>query len=141
MNHNTCQGNQDCHVILRGGKSGPNYSSDYIQSCKKQLLEANLQPSIMVDCSHGNSQKKHKNQIVALEDICKQLEQGEEALVGVMIESNLVEGSQKIPEDLKSLVYGQSVTDACVGWADTETMLLRLQAAVKQRRACRQQKA
>jgi 3-deoxy-7-phosphoheptulonate synthase len=130
-------GNQDCHVILRGGKSGPNYSQQDIRTVCAQLTAAQLPAVVMVDCSHGNSCKDFRKQAQCLEELCRQIgEEGDRSIVGVMIESNLVEGKQSIPSDgdLGRLVYGQSVTDACVGWAETEMMLRRLQQAVKQRR-------
>ena len=104
-------GNEDCHVILRGGKE-PNYKSESIEDTSNLLTEAGLKASIMVDMSHGNSSKQHKKQIEVCKSICSQLLEGERRITGVMIESNIVEGNQSIAKK-QDLVYGQSVTDAC----------------------------
>lgn len=129
------KGNGSCHVILRGGKTGPNYSKQHVQEAKKLLENASLIPRIMVDCSHGNSQKKFQNQIKVLEDLCDQIRSGDDTVSGIMIESNLVEGNQKMsPDGLDNLVYGKSVTDACVGWDETVRMVEMLQKAVQERR-------
>ena len=125
-------GNKDCHVILRGGEN-PNYSKTHIEKVHRDLTEANLAQKIMVDMSHGNSQKKFKKQLMVNKDIADQISSGDQRIFGVMIESNLEEGNQKI-DSLKNLKYGQSVTDACVGWKDTEVMLKLLAKAVETRR-------
>ncbi|MFL2733971.1 MAG: 3-deoxy-7-phosphoheptulonate synthase AroG [Gammaproteobacteria bacterium] len=125
-------GNKDCHVILRGGEN-PNYSKTHIETVHKDLTKANLAQKIMVDMSHGNSQKKFKKQLMVNKDIADQISSGDQRIFGVMIESNLEEGNQKI-DSLKNLKYGQSVTDACVGWKDTEVMLKLLAKAVETRR-------
>ncbi|KAJ3086866.1 hypothetical protein HK102_012317 [Quaeritorhiza haematococci] len=131
-------GNESCHVILRGANSGPNYSSEHVAEVAKQLEAAQLAGLVMVDCSHGNSQKKHKNQIQVVKSISEQLASGSTAsnIMGVMIESHLKEGRQNIPpEGPSGLVYGQSITDACIGWEDTESVLKTLAEGVRQRRA------
>ena len=125
-------GNKDCHVILRGG-SKPNYSKEDIDQTSEILKNNNLVESIMVDMSHGNSQKQFKKQLLVNKDIADQIASGERSIFGVMIESHLVEGNQSIgPKE--SLTYGQSITDACVSWEDTEIMLKLLSSAVKSRR-------
>lgn len=125
-------GNEDCHVILRGGKE-PNYESQHIDNASKLLTESGLVPSLMVDMSHGNSSKQHKKQIDVCKNICNQLSSGEKRITGVMIESNLIEGNQSITNK-KDLVYGQSITDACLSWKDTEGCLESLSEAILKRR-------
>ncbi len=124
-------GNKDCHVILRGG-SKPNYSKEDIDKTANILQNNNLVESIMVDMSHGNSSKQHKKQLIVCEDISKQISLGEDRITGVMIESNIEEGNQSA-KDLKNLVYGQSITDACINWEDTKTCLNQLAEAVSAR--------
>ncbi|KAI8855130.1 3-deoxy-7-phosphoheptulonate synthase [Chytridium lagenaria] len=133
-------GNDLCHVILRGSKTGPNYEKPFVDEVAGALRKSGLAERIMIDCSHGNSSKKHKNQIVVCNDFAKQLEEGDESLFGVMIESNLFEGNQKIPESgAKDLKYGVSITDACVGWEDTVAILSTLAQAQQKRRQRRHQ--
>ncbi|KZT73825.1 3-deoxy-7-phosphoheptulonate synthase [Daedalea quercina L-15889] len=131
------EGNPDVHVILRGGSSGPNYAAEYVRDCGAKLAKAGFAPKIMIDCSHGNSQKQHKRQIDVAENIAQQLESGDTSvmIMGVMIESNLVEGRQDIPvSGPAALVYGQSVTDACISWEQTVPILDRLREGVRGRR-------
>lgn len=129
------KGNKDCHCILRGGNKGPNYDAPYIKETKSKLAKANLPQSIMIDCSHGNSNKDHRNQPKVARCISQQISQGEDAIVGVMIESHLNEGKQSVPEDgPPALKYGVSITDACIHWEDTEVVLTELADAVKARR-------
>jgi 3-deoxy-7-phosphoheptulonate synthase len=129
-------GNETAHIILRGDYGGPNYSAEHITKLKEILQKKGLEQSIVVDASHGNSGKKASNQKVVIADVSQQVANGETAICGVMIESNLVEGSQKLdkPEDL---VYGQSITDECVGLDETEAMLEMLSEAVVKREAAR----
>jgi 3-deoxy-7-phosphoheptulonate synthase len=128
-------GNDDCFVILRGGKKGTNYDKDSIAECKSALEAKGLRPRFMVDCSHGNSNKDHKNQPKVAADLATQMRAGETAIMGVMIESNINEGAQKVPAEGKSgLKYGVSITDACIGWEDTEKVLAELASAVAARR-------
>ena len=125
-------GNKDCHVILRGGKI-PNFESKFIKETSRILAKSGNSTSLMVDMSHGNSQKQFKKQLLVNKDIADQIASGERSIFGVMIESHLVEGNQSIgPKE--SLTYGQSITDACVSWEDTEVMLKLLSSAVKSRR-------
>ncbi|KAF8627594.1 hypothetical protein AX17_006166 [Amanita inopinata Kibby_2008] len=129
------RGNKDVHVILRGGTSGPNYSSEHIKKATEAISKRREYPSIMVDCSHGNSRKNHKNQSLVVDDICKQLAAGEKHITGVMIESHINEGRQDVPpEGPQSLKWGVSITDACVDWETTVTMLSKLNEAVTNRR-------
>ncbi|EGP85570.1 unnamed protein product [Zymoseptoria tritici ST99CH_3D7] len=128
-------GNDDCFVILRGGTKGTNYDAGSISEAKAALEKKNLRPLLMVDCSHGNSLKNHKNQPLVAKDLAEQIRGGETAIMGVMIESNINEGAQKVPaEGKKGLKYGVSITDACIGWEDTETTLEELANAVAARR-------
>ncbi|KAI0051106.1 phospho-2-dehydro-3-deoxyheptonate aldolase [Auriscalpium vulgare] len=130
-------GNPDVHVILRGGAKGPNYEAEHVRDLGEKLGKAGLAQKVMIDCSHGNSQKQHKRQIDVAEDIARQLESGDTAsmIMGVMLESNLLEGRQDItaagPAGLK---YGQSVTDACISWESTVPLLERLREGVRGRR-------
>ncbi|GLS83060.1 3-deoxy-7-phosphoheptulonate synthase AroG [Paraferrimonas haliotis] len=126
------KGNEHCHIILRGGQS-PNYSGEHVQEISAQLTDAKLTPNIMIDFSHANSEKKFKKQLTVADNVCQQLQQGEDNIFGVMIESNLEEGRQDLVEG-QHLAYGQSVTDACIGWPDTEAVLAQLAEAVSQRR-------
>lgn len=125
-------GNGDCHIILRGGKE-PNYSAHHVNAVKAGLEQAGLDPQVMIDFSHANSSKQFQKQLVVADDVAQQIADGEKAIIGVMIESHLVEGNQNL-ESGEPLVYGQSVTDACIGWNDTETVLRQLAQAVKTRR-------
>ena len=122
-------GNPDCHVILRGGKE-PNYSSSHVQAAREQLAKAGLDAKLMIDCSHANSNKDYTRQMIVAQDIADQLKNGEDAIMGVMVESHLVEGRQDKPE-----TYGQSITDACIGWDTTEALLALLADAQRSRTA------
>jgi 3-deoxy-7-phosphoheptulonate synthase len=126
-------GNEDCHVILRGGSSGTNYDSKSVDAACAALVRAGLPEQVMIDCSHANSSKQHQRQLVVAQDVGHQLAGGDARIVGVMVESHLVEGRQEIgPRD--AMAYGQSVTDACIHWDDTVTLLRGLADAVEQRR-------
>jgi 3-deoxy-7-phosphoheptulonate synthase len=126
-------GNNDCHIILRGGNNQPNYDSRSIAQAAEQLTQNGLRPEVMVDCSHANSNKDYRRQADVCRDVAKQLSAGETHIIGVMMESNLVEGRQDVIPGQK-LTYGQSVTDACIAWETTEVLLQELAEAVKQRR-------
>ena len=117
-------GNDSTHIILRGGKDGPNYRGHHIDAACAVLTEAGVEPSLMVDCSHGNSRKNAARQTEVLESIVHQRAEGKREIMGIMLESNLIEGRQPIPDDLNELVYGCSITDACLGWEATEEILL-----------------
>ena len=116
-------GNPWRHVVLRGGGRGPNYEPESIEEAARQMHQGGLDPVFMVDCSHANSGKKHELQEAVCESVVHQRRSGNDALIGVMIESNLNPGNQEIPEDLEHLQYGVSITDECVGWETTERML------------------
>ena len=123
-------GNSDSHIILRGGKK-PNFSKNDIEKTLTALIEAGVNESIMVDASHGNSQKQFKKQIEVINNLAEQISEGNGSLRGLMLESNLVEGNQSISDNL---TYGQSITDACMNWSDTLECLQVVSEAVKKRR-------
>ena len=123
-------GNPDCHVILRGGRKLTNYDAASVDAACQQLEKAGLRPRVMIDCSHANSSKDYRRQPVVGRNIASQIAAGDRRIVGVMIESNLVAGSQKLDDPAK-LTYGQSVTDACIGWPDTVSMLRELAESVR----------
>ncbi len=125
------KGNEDSHIILRGGKQ-PNYSAKDVAEVEKKLEQTGLSKKIMIDCSHANSNKQFAQQMVVVDDIAQQLAGGNQSIFGVMIESHLVEGNQSLNTD--SLTYGQSITDACIGWEDTEKTLAILANAVRNNR-------
>ncbi|XEI31514.1 3-deoxy-7-phosphoheptulonate synthase AroG [Aeromonas veronii] len=127
------RGNPDCHIILRGGRE-PNYSAAHVDEVVKGLEKAGLPQKVMIDFSHANSSKQFKNQMVVAEDVAGQLRAGSQAVFGVMVESHLVEGRQDLVEGCE-LTVGQSITDACIGWADTEVLLRNLADAVATRNA------
>jgi len=131
------RGNPDCHVILRGGQDGPNYDTASVQKTLAALRDAGLPARLMIDASHGNSDKDHRRQPAVARDIAAQIAQGEPGIIGVMMESFLVDGRQDL-KDRKHLVYGQSITDACLGWEMTVPVLRELAAAVRARRKVRQ---
>ncbi|MFM4702380.1 3-deoxy-7-phosphoheptulonate synthase AroG [Aeromonas bivalvium] len=126
-------GNPDCHIILRGGRE-PNYSAAHVDEVVKGLDKAGLPQKVMIDFSHANSSKQFKNQMRVAEDVAGQIRAGSKAVFGVMVESHLVEGRQDLVEGCQ-LTFGQSITDACIGWDDTETLLRTLAEAVAERNA------
>ncbi|GAC1605347.1 MAG: hypothetical protein NVS3B2_11710 [Ramlibacter sp.] len=129
-------GNKDCHVILRGGKA-PNYDSASIAAACRDLDSAGLSPRLMVDCSHANSSKQHEKQLDVTRDIGAQIAGGSASVFGVMLESHLVGGAQKFTPGKNGpagLEYGKSITDACLGWADSLQALETLSSAVTSRR-------
>ena len=129
-------GNKDCHVILRGGKA-PNYDAASVASACADLEKAGLPPTLMVDCSHANSSKQHERQLAVAQDIGQQIAGGSRSVFGVMVESHLQAGAQKFTpgkDNASALAYGQSITDACLGWDDSLETLEVLSAAVKTRR-------
>ena len=117
------RGNDLAHIVLRGGHSGPNYGHGAIAACEAELRAAGLPQNIMVDCSHANSNKDHRNQPAVARDVAAQIDDGNRSIIGIMLESNLSEGSQKLGDDLN---YGVSITDACIGWSETESLLLEM---------------
>jgi 3-deoxy-7-phosphoheptulonate synthase len=124
---NTCilhtTGNDASHLILRGGKSGPNYYEENVEEAEEAMLEAGLTPSVVIDCSHANSGKKQVRQQRVLHSLVDQVTRGQGAITGFMLESNLKEGCQEIPEETAELRYGVSVTDACIGWEETRRIV------------------
>ena len=131
------QGNKDCHVILRGGKA-PNYDAESVAVACKELEAAKLPATLMVDCSHANSSKKHERQIDVAKDIATQICGGSRQVFGVMVEGHIQDGAQKFTpgkDDVSKLVYGQSITDACIGWDDSVGVLQVLSQAVRARRS------
>ncbi len=127
------KGNHDCHIILRGGKQ-PNYDAKSIQHAAGQLEDNGLKPLMMVDCSHANSVKDYRRQLDVCNNVASQVASGEHRIIGVMLESHLLEGRQDVVAG-QSLTYGQSVTDACISWETTELCLRDLAEAVRARRA------
>ncbi len=126
------KGNEDCHIILRGGKA-PNYDAASVEAACQELAKNGLAQRLMIDASHANAKKLHENQLAVADAIAAQLEAGESRIVGVMVESHLVGGRQDLVPG-KPLVYGQSITDACLGWDDSVELLERLAAGVRGRR-------
>lgn len=130
-------GNRTCHVILRGGSTGPNYELPFITQAAELLAKAQLPQKVMIDCSHGNSRKDHKNQPKVCHYLSELVATGNTHVMGLMIESNLVEGNQTLGDDPSMLVYGQSITDKCIDWDTTVVLLNTLAKAVQSRRtAC-----
>ena len=125
-------GNEDCHVILRGGRD-PNFDAASVDAACSEIAKAGLAARLMVDFSHGNSRKQYKLQMEVNDSICAQLAAGEDRIVGVMVESHLIEGRQDLSPN-QPLTYGQSITDACINWADSLIVLDKLAAAVRARR-------
>ena len=125
-------GNEDTHIILRGG-SRPNYDQESVAEAANEMESAGLRPNLMIDFSHANSRKQHDKQIEVARDVASQIRRGNHNITGVMIESHLVAGRQDLIED-RELVYGQSITDACINWGDSVPVLEQLAAAVRDRR-------
>ncbi len=130
------RGNRDTHLILRGGRTGPNYDAASVESTLVTLTKAGLRPTLMVDASHGNSGKDYRNQPAVAADVAAQVAAGQTGIMGVMLESFLVDGRQELDWS-NGMTYGQSVTDSCMGWEMTVPVLETLAAAVRQRRAGR----
>lgn len=120
------RGNRYGHVVLRGGSGGPNYDSVHIALCEEALEKASLPRNIMVDCSHANSEKKPELQPLVADNVASQILEGNDSIIGLMLESNINAGNQSIPSDLKALKYGVSVTDGCIDWPTTEHLLLSM---------------
>lgn len=116
------KGNPDGHVILRGGKS-PNFEAQYVQECEQALRKAGLPEAIMIDCSHGNSNKDYRRQPLVAENVLQQLVAGNQSIIGLMIESHLFAGNQSSEQPFEQMQYGVSITDACIDWQTTETLL------------------
>ncbi|HRZ61543.1 MAG TPA: 3-deoxy-7-phosphoheptulonate synthase, partial [Rubrivivax sp.] len=130
------RGNKDCHLILRGGKE-PNFDAAHVAAACKEIEAAKLDCALMIDCSHANSSKQHERQAEVARDVGAQLAAGNRCIFGVMVESHLVGGAQKFSagkDDPARLTYGQSITDACLGWEESEAVLRTLSDAVRARR-------
>jgi 3-deoxy-7-phosphoheptulonate synthase len=125
-------GNEDCHIILRGGKH-PNYDAASVDAAAKELAGAGLEQRLMIDCSHSNSQKMYQRQVDVAREVARQVATGDDRIFGIMVESNLKAGRQDLLPG-KPLVYGQSITDACIGWEDSVPVLRNLADAVRRRR-------
>jgi len=123
------KGNDDCHIILRGGKNA-NYKSSDVKKVSKSLIDNNLHNCIVIDASHSNSQKDFSKQKIVVQDVISQINNDETSIGGIMLESNLVEGKQDI-KNKPNLVYGQSITDACIGWEETESLILDLSKSLR----------
>lgn len=128
----TTSGNPDCHIILRGGDSGPNYGADDIAVTSDLLTQHGLHPSIMIDASHANCGKKQERMPAVFDEIVRQRTAGNEHVTGAMLESNLVAGNQSFPQALDQLTYGQSITDQCIDWDTTENIILQAATALKE---------
>ena len=131
----TTAGNPDSHVILRGGNNGPNFEAEHVAATAEAMKKSGIVAAVIVDCSHGNSNKDYKRQPAVVANLAEQIAAGQTALCGAMIESHLVEGRQNLGKDPSALTYGQSITDACIGWESTEESLRMLAEAVRRRRA------
>ena len=132
------KGNPDCHVVLRGGRTGPNYKKEDVETALAQAghlsgLQKAAKTGVIIDASHGNSGKDHHRQIEVVRELAARLKKGEPGITGIMLESNLIAGAQK-PGPLPSLIYGQSITDACIDWPTTAQLLDELSAAIEFRR-------
>jgi 3-deoxy-7-phosphoheptulonate synthase len=123
-------GNPDCHVILRGGRSSVNYTAQAVAATCAKLENDGLKPNVMIDCSHANSNKDHTRQGAVCREVASQVAGGDRRIIGVMLESNLVAGAQKL-EPGRTLTHGQSITDACMGWHETAGLLHDLADAVR----------
>jgi len=122
----TTKGNPYAHVVLRGGNGKPNYDSVSVSICEQELVAAGIAPNIMFDCSHANSNKDHNLQPLVLDNFANQIVEGNTSIIGVMMESHLKGGNQKLSSNLDEMEYGVSVTDACIDWETTEAALVSM---------------
>jgi 3-deoxy-7-phosphoheptulonate synthase len=129
----TTSGNPDCHIILRGGRNTTNYSAEHVQQVSEHLEKVGLKARVMIDCSHANSHKDHTRQPDVCRDVATQLAGGDRRIIGIMLESHLTAGRQDIQPG-KPLQYGQSITDSCIAWEETEVLLEELAVAARARR-------
>tara|TARA_R110000787_G_scaffold127867_4_gene239506 strand:- start:1185 stop:2261 length:1077 start_codon:yes stop_codon:yes gene_type:complete len=127
----TTNGNPYAHMVLRGGNDKPNYDSVSVSICEQQLSKAGVNTNIMVDCSHANSNKNHELQPLVMENVTNQILEGNKSIVGIMVESNLLAGNQKISSNRDDMEYGKSVTDACIDWATTESAIMAMHEKLK----------
>ncbi len=119
----TTRGNPGCHIILRGGSEGPNYAAEPVQKVQAELRDAGLVPAVMIDCSHGNSEKDPSRQPQVFREVLRQVQSGNGQIIGAMLESNLQAGKQSFPRPLNELEYGKSITDGCISYEETETLI------------------
>jgi 3-deoxy-7-phosphoheptulonate synthase len=133
------KGNENCHVILRGSDTAPNYTTEHVEEAIKCLKETNLTPRLMIDCSHGNSRKNYQLQQIVIQSICDQLENNSDHIFGIMLESNLVAGKQSF-QTQQPLLYGQSITDGCISWEETLPLLEKLALASSARKRLSQKR-
>lgn len=126
------EGNPDGHVILRGGKA-PNYAAEFVKKCEEELEKAGLESAIMIDCSHGNSNKDYRRQPLVAEDALQQLMQGSKSIIGLMIESHINAGNQSADQPVSEMKYGVSITDACIDWETTDGLLRKIAGELKNR--------
>ena len=129
----TTRGNKNCHLVVRGGTAGPNYEAEFIAQYEGNLRDAGMKEAIMVDASHANSAKNHENQPKVVDSVIEQIGQGNESIIGLMIESNLNAGNQKFPQPKEDLLHGVSITDACIDWDTTVGTLTKLHASLAPR--------
>ena len=127
------RGNPNCHLVLRGGIPGPNYSPVHIAQTEQLLAKAGLPKSILVDCSHDNSAKQPERQPEVMRAILAQITAGNTSIMGAMVESNLLAGSQPFPQPVEKLTRGVSITDGCIGWPTTESLIREVHAALSAR--------
>jgi len=126
-------GNPHCHIILRGGSRGPNYAPEHVAEAGRLLASAGLANSILIDCSHDNSARRHDRQPVVLREVIRQINAGNTSIIGAMLESNLHAGNQPFPQPREKLKYGVSITDGCIDWPATEALIRELHAALAPR--------
>jgi 3-deoxy-7-phosphoheptulonate synthase len=124
-------GNPNCHIVLRGGDNGPNYSAEHVADAERQLEQAGLEKAILIDCSHGNSGRDASRQAEVLRYVVGLRASGTASVFGAMLESNLLAGNQPFPRPLEPLVYGQSITDACIDWETTEQLVLEVASTLR----------
>ncbi|MBQ0799534.1 MAG: 3-deoxy-7-phosphoheptulonate synthase [Porticoccaceae bacterium] len=127
----TTKGNPYAHIVLRGGNGKPNYDSVSVALCEQELQKANIEANIMVDCSHANSNKNHELQPLVMQNVAQQIADGNRSIIGLMVESNLKAGNQKLSANRDEMEYGKSVTDACIDWETTEASLLAMRDTLK----------
>jgi 3-deoxy-7-phosphoheptulonate synthase len=125
------RGNAHAHIVLRGGGGRTNFDASSVAECEHRLLKADLPANIMIDCSHANSSKDHERQKLVMEDVAHQISEGNNSIIGFMVESHINSGNQKVPVNLSELKYGVSITDACVDWETTEKMIRKLRNSIK----------
>ena len=127
----TTLGNPDCHIILRGGDNGPNYGADDVAVTTQLLKDSGLEPAVMIDASHANCGKKQEKMPAVFREIVRQRAAGDTSVIGAMLESNLIAGNQSFPQPLEDLTYGQSITDQCIDWETSETVIRQAAADLK----------